>query len=187
MKKKSSIIISTVTALTILFAPGNGFAETNPSEKIVTNETTKKLSKPFINGNEGTYTYWIQEGSSKKAGTTAGKWVSAKETVTGPATMNRTFTTSTSYTVTVDGGLTKNDIKRGLSASLTKQESISTSAIRKIPKGKVGVFQSQDQYTLYNVVMRKWLSVDGKKMKLKDTKKVQIKRKTGVTGRIILK
>ncbi len=70
---------------------------------------------PFLSGNEPTYTYWLQSGKAKYTKTSYGKWTNKGGAFHGPGNFSKTFTTSTS--LSVSGGISKS----GLKASLGKK------------------------------------------------------------------
>lgn len=140
-----------------------------------------------LSGNEPTYTYWMQSGDPKYQSSSYSSWKSQKGTVTGPATMKKTYKTKNTYSVTGSAEIPIKEIKLGLNGTFTKEVTLSTSLSRKIPKGKRGVFQTRYKYKTYKVKMQQWISIDGRKSKTKKVKYVYVKKKVDVDGRIILK
>jgi hypothetical protein len=135
-----------------------------------------------LSGNEPTYTYWLQS-SSTPYKTSYGKWVTRSGYSHGPMKKTYSYSTNTSFSIESSAGISKNNIKSGLSVSFTAGKKISTSATCKIPKNKKGAYQTRDVYKHYKVKMDQWKSIDGRKSKTGATKTVKIKKKVSIEDR----
>ncbi|MGX4668824.1 hypothetical protein JNUCC74_06375 [Cerasibacillus sp. JNUCC 74] len=212
MELTSFFIILVVTLVLGFILPSNSFASTETSNK-TENEEKEKLLKElqddgliskninpklvesieeisgpkehtiqhFLSGNEPTYTYWLQTGNAKDSKTTYGKWKNKGGAFHGLGTFKKTESSTSSFSVS--GGIPKTSIK----GSLGKQTKITTTASRKIPKGKKGQSQVRNVYKHYKVTMREWISIDGRKKATNKKKTVTVKKKKGLESRIVLK
>lgn len=145
------------------------------------------LIQPFISGNEASYKYWIKSGNQKYTNTTYGKWTNKGSLYHGPGTLNKTYTTKTSISVSVAAEVSIKAVKATFTPSFSKETTLTTQVSRNIPKGKKGQFQVRDVYKHYKVTMAEWISIDGRKSKTGRTKTATIKKKTNFESRIILK
>ena len=140
-----------------------------------------------LSGNEASYFYWLQSGKPSYQSTSYGSWTSHKGSIVGPGTMKKGYSTKSTFSITGSAGIPVKAVEVGLEAGFTKENTLSTSVSRSIPKGKTGVFQTRYQYKTYKVKMVQWISIDGRKSKTGKTKYVTVKKRTDVQGRIILK
>lgn len=135
-----------------------------------------------INGNEATYTYWMQDTSSLSK-TSYGSWVDRTQYTVGPAEKTYTHDTTTSWSVEASAELSYNEIKSGLNSTFTSSKTISNELKVTIPKGKKAAYQTRDKFNHYKVKMIEWISIDGRKSKTGKTKTVTIKKKVGFEDR----
>lgn len=140
----------------------------------------------YLSGNEGTYTYWIQD-KSTYVNKTYGGWTNKGSVFVGPGTLTKSYESHSSISITGNGEVSDKSIKAGLSSAFTKDRTYTTKVSRYVPKGKKGQFQIRNVYKNYKVKMIQWISIDGKKKKTGKTKTVNMKKKSGIESRIALK
>lgn len=165
MKKKAIAILTSVVLLTGISIP------------------TKSETNTALAMNDLTYTYWMKEGQPKYIKKVNGSWQRPKKPngmyefgwSYGPDTKKYEFSSTGTWSISGKTTIPAKKVKASLSGKYTSSRTVTETTICPIPKGQKGTPKYRIKYKVYKQKYRKWMSLDGRKSKMSETKYVTFK------------